>query len=131
MTRIRPKPWWLEAFTQPYQWVSLAGTIYHPEDIEPYRWPTLIAHESVHLEQQQRDGLFRFLWRYLTNPHARLEYEAEAIAVEVSQSNPAARAGLIDWYAQALAGKPYRHAASSPMAALDSITRHMTTKGNP
>jgi hypothetical protein len=83
----------------------------------------VIEHERVHVRQQARDGFCRFVWRYLTSRRWRLDYEAEAIAAEVMASAEPARVGLLDWYAQALAGRVYRRAADSPMAALAAITR--------
>ena len=43
----------------------------------------LIAHERIHQEQQRRDGLLRFWWRYITDKRARLDYEVEAYRVWV------------------------------------------------
>src|SRR5512138_27418 len=41
---------------------------------------TVLAHEGVHVEQQRRDG-WSFYWRYIVSPRRRMEYEAEAYAV--------------------------------------------------
>lgn len=38
----------------------------------------LIAHESCHQEQQRRDGVLTFWWRYLTSKSWRLAYEVVA-----------------------------------------------------
>jgi len=43
----------------------------------------LIAHERCHQDQQRRDGLLRFWWRYLTSKQARQDYEVEAYKVWV------------------------------------------------
>lgn len=45
--------------------------------------PSLIAHELRHKEQQARDGWLLWTLRYVFSMSARLEYEAEASAVEV------------------------------------------------
>lgn len=119
---LKPKPLWIRAFTKPYQWVTLGSTIYHPTYEIPSRWPTIVEHEKVHVAQQARDGVARFLWRYLTDREARLAYEAEAIAEEYLHTAPQARLGVLDWYAQALAGPPYRRAARSALAALEVLT---------
>lgn len=41
----------------------------------------LIAHEECHQQQQRRDGLLAFWWKYLTSKPARLAYEVEAYKV--------------------------------------------------
>jgi hypothetical protein len=43
----------------------------------------LIAHERCHQDQQRRDGLLTFWWRYFTNKQARQDYEVEAYKVWV------------------------------------------------
>jgi muconolactone delta-isomerase len=48
----------------------------------------LIAHEQVHIAQQRRDGLLRFLWRYLARGQWRARYEAEAYAEDVRRGRP-------------------------------------------
>lgn len=45
---------------------------------------SLIAHEQTHLFQQERDGLFKFLYRYGFSNNWRACYEAEAYAVQLS-----------------------------------------------
>lgn len=41
----------------------------------------LIAHERCHQDQQRRDGLLTFWWRYMTSKSWRLSYEVEAYKV--------------------------------------------------
>lgn len=43
----------------------------------------LIAHERCHQDQQRRDGLLTFWFRYFTNKQARQDYEVEAYKVWV------------------------------------------------
>ena len=38
----------------------------------------LLAHEMVHIRQQERHGLLRYLYKYFTNETFRLEMEFEA-----------------------------------------------------
>src|SRR5512138_3257662 len=61
---------------------------------------TVLAHEGVHVEQQRRDG-WSFYWRYIVSPRRRMEYEAEAYAV-----NYVAGASLA-WIAKTLSGPLY------------------------
>lgn len=42
-----------------------------------------ILHELVHVRQQRRDGLWRFLMRYVFSRAWRLHYESEAYASDV------------------------------------------------
>jgi hypothetical protein len=59
--------------------------------------PGLAAHERVHLAQQQRDGKWRFLWRYF-NPFSRkhrIHYEAEAYAESVRHGMPVVEAARL------------------------------------
>jgi len=43
----------------------------------------LLAHEGCHQDQQRRDGLLTFWWKYITSKQARQDYEVEAYRVWV------------------------------------------------
>jgi hypothetical protein len=107
---MKPKPWWL-FFTPGGFWVTLYPTIYYPKGCDPQAMPKVVAHERVHLEQQQAMGLWSWLLRYCLMPKFRLSQEAEAIAAE--QPNEL----TIEWYARALASWRYLWAAPSPASA--------------
>jgi hypothetical protein len=55
-------------------WLMLVATDYKNH-------AALIAHERCHQDQQRRDGLLTFWFRYLTNKQARQDYEVEAYRV--------------------------------------------------
>lgn len=42
-----------------------------------------LDHELKHVEQQKRVGYLRWIWQYATSSYWRVEYEAEAYAVDV------------------------------------------------
>lgn len=117
---VRPKPWWL-FWQDPNTWVTLAGTIYHPKKLDPSKYPWILAHEQIHVQQQEEDGWLRFLWAYLTLRRARMEYEAEAFAAErpfwSREEWLTARAS----FAADLTGWHYVYAARNQREALDVI----------
>lgn len=60
----------------PFGWdgFALRWVILHRKGVSE----NLIAHELVHIEQQKRLGLCRYLWRYLTRRDFRYTVEFEA-----------------------------------------------------
>lgn len=106
--RLRVKPWWLRLVTAPWQWVTFSPTIYHPDTRDPASFPALVAHEAVHLRQQEAYGRWAWAWRYLWSPSFRLSQEVEGIAAEVLTSPIILRASLVGCYASQLAGADYR-----------------------
>ncbi len=52
---------------------------------------SLLAHEMVHIRQQNRHGLIKYLYKYFTNKTFRLEMEFEAYFVGSGMSSPEAR----------------------------------------
>jgi hypothetical protein len=66
-----------------------------------------LQHELVHIEQQRRDGLLRFGWRYLTRPEWLIRYEAAAYAVDVRNGRLS-----LPQAAALLSGSLYRHPCS-------------------
>ena len=69
---LKPKPWWLRLVTPKDMWVTLKPNIYHPANVQPLesysdqldmvrRHEAVLAHEEVHIEQQTRYGLLRYL----------------------------------------------------------------------
>lgn len=80
---LKIKPWWLNIFTPGYAWVTWLPCIYVPHGVDAFSWPEIIAHEKIHLRQQEEVGRWRYLWRYLTDADFRLDSEAEAMAVEI------------------------------------------------
>lgn len=126
---LKPKPFWLRWFTNTGTWVTLAPTIYHPAHMLPQQHPELVAHEVVHIWQQESAGKWRWLWSWFTNRSFRLAVEAEGIAAEVWASPPALRQGLMEAYAADLAGSMYFHAASSVAEAYAAISRAIFCAG--
>lgn len=58
--------------------------------------PGLMAHVSVHLAQQARDGAITFWWRYLTDKRKRLDYEIAAYRAWIDAS-PKDRYKVLYW----------------------------------
>jgi hypothetical protein len=58
----------------PFPWLIFVSVDYKDH-------AALIAHERCHQDQQRRDGLLRFWWRYITDKTARQDYEIEAYCV--------------------------------------------------
>lgn len=121
--RLCPKPWWLRLVTSPGTWVTLSPIIYHPASMPPRLFPGLVAHETVHIWQQESTGKWRFLWRWFTSKRFRLAVEAEGIAAEILAAHPFDRAPLVTAYADLLAGRMYFWAARTPMDARCAIVR--------
>ena len=76
--RLRWMPWWLRPFVRPQMAaITLGRSVYfRPGTRIDAR---LVAHELVHIEQQQREGLFRHAARYLRE-YARLRRRLDAMA---------------------------------------------------
>ncbi len=53
------------------------------------KWPYMVDHELIHVEQIRKLGCWRFYWRWLTDREQRARLEAEAYARDV-------KAGLTD-----------------------------------
>lgn len=121
---IRTKPWWLTIFTPASAWVTIYPNIYHPQGLIPSEWPDIIAHESIHLSQQEKTGRFKWLFKYFTNKSFRLDQECEGIVAELFNLPPHFDK---DWrmksYAELLSGRYYFWAASSRVDALNAIRR--------
>lgn len=110
-------------------WVAISPCIYHPRAIDPMKWPTVVAHEEVHIRQQDGYGLVRWLWRYGVSREFRFEQEVEAMRVEYWLSPTWQRHACADMNARALAkgyrGLDFKCAALSYEQAYREITRPM------
>jgi len=118
---LRPKPWWLKAVTQEWQWVAIDPKIYYPHYLDPLKYPAIIEHEKVHLYQQRSKGKFIWLFRYITSKKFRLDQEMEPIAIELLNMPLETRKQVAIRYARNLSGQPYSRAAKSFDLALESI----------
>jgi hypothetical protein len=118
---IRTKPWYLRALTPAWAWVAWREIIYIPAGVNPYDRPELIAHESVHL-QQQGNHPWRWLWKYVTNSCFRLDQEAPAIAKEIGALPLALRKDRLNYYCAVMStdGGTYDPPFGDPL----SITYH-------
>ncbi|HYC91582.1 MAG TPA: DUF4157 domain-containing protein [Thermoanaerobaculia bacterium] len=89
-------PWWLRPFLmRGVIAITLGRRIYVREALASRAFERLMKHELAHVRQVHRLGLFRFLWRYLSeyarhwvrlrNGHAAyaaISFEIEARAAE-------------------------------------------------
>lgn len=85
MSKIVNVPW------LPFGWDGLA--------LKPFVFirnysPLLLCHEYVHIEQQNRYGLFKYLWRYVMDPDFRvlMEYDAYRLGSQLSSEQARAMA---------------------------------------
>jgi len=118
---LRPKPWWLRASTEDWQWVAIDPKIYHPPKLDPLKYPAIIEHEKVHLSQQRKIGKIKWLIKYIMSKKFRFEQEMEPIVVELLNTPPQSRRQLAIKYANYLSGAPYSKAAKSFDLALEGI----------
>lgn len=89
------------------RWAPMAGLTVYPFVFIQRGQEGCLPHEMVHIEQQRRDGLLRFGWRYLISKRWRVAYEAEAYAVDVRSGRLS-----LDRAAAHLSGPLYWHACS-------------------
>lgn len=123
---IKPRPWWLFFLGSRY-WVTISPHIYHPKGVNPDLWPSIIEHETQHLGQQARIGLFRFLWRYVWSRNFRYQMEIPACRAELYALPVPYRVQAAHDNACALStgyrGLDFKTAAKSYSQAFDDITR--------
>ena len=123
---FRDKPWYLAIFTAG-RWVTVYPYINLPSDTNPSDFPWIVAHESVHLKQQQAMGVGKWMWRYFTDRAFRLDQEAAGAVAEYKEQvaeNRNADHVLLN-YADDFASSAYFWAASSPEAAMTVIKSHL------
>lgn len=126
---IRHRPWCFRFWLAPYQWLTFSPATYAPEAYwaapASAAWPPIVAHEAVHIRQQEAMGRWRWLWRYLTDKDFKLDQEAQGIAAEVNAHPYSERMAVIARYATQLAGSDYSQCASSPEAAAAKIRSYL------
>lgn len=99
---LKVKPWWLRILTPAFTWVTFHPTIYVPRGVDAFSFPEILAHEKIHLRQQEEVGKWRYLWRYLTSAPFRLRMEAEGVAAEILNLPKDFRHGRLAYYTVAL-----------------------------
>ena len=78
---LKPKPWWL--FWLPSNvWITLNPNIYYPSIENPTEYPHLVAHEGVHIKQQESSNLLPWIFKYIFHKSFRFQMEVEAMATE-------------------------------------------------
>jgi len=80
-----------------------------PDKHFPY---VLKAHELVHMEQQERDGMDVWFFNYLNDPAKRLEYELEAYRKEKEIMRPSDWRKRLEQIIPHLSGKMYGNLAT-------------------
>jgi len=124
---LKIRPWWL-FFIPAGNWVTLSPWIYYPAGTDPAKYPNVVAHEHVHL-QEQAGGLLAWVLHYLASRSYRLDMEARAYAAEsqccraLGDSDLAA--STITQAASALASWSYLWAASTPAQAEAAIRSYL------
>ena len=120
MLRLKPFPCWASWAIPTGFWMTLAPTIYHPRDVDPSDFPSIILHEQVHL-RQQASGLLWWLLRYVLSRKFRLKAEAEAYAVEINSLPLTVQAARLVEAGKMLSGSLYFRCASDPLEAESRI----------
>ena len=123
---LKVRPWWLGFIPQGY-WVTLRPNIYYPATVpDPTAYPNVIAHECVHIWQQNQGNFLWWLVRYVCVPSFRLKMEAAAYAAEADAcakwGDHALANTTVEQAAAALASWKYLWAASSESEAFVMIT---------
>lgn len=99
---FKVKPWWLRILTPAHAWVTIHPNIYVPRGVDVFSFPEVVAHEKVHLRQQEALGRGRWLREYLLRSSFRLQQEAEAVATELLSLPKDLRPGRLAYYSAAL-----------------------------
>jgi len=115
--QLKVRPWWLCCIPSGY-WVTLRPTIYYPATVkDPTVYPNVIAHECVHIGQQNEGNFLWWLVRYVCVPSFRLRMEVAAYAAEADVCAKLGDANLasetVSQAAAALSSWKYCWAASS------------------
>ncbi len=86
MIKTKSSWWWLTLFANPHVHTTLYPHIYVSKEFHTFSKTTqerILKHEKIHLEQQKKQGIFKFLFLYvfafplLYNPW-RYKWEWEA-----------------------------------------------------
>jgi len=102
---FKPKPFWLRWFTPKGAWVTITPNIYVPDGVDPYSYPAVIAHEEIHIKQQNAYGKYRWLLTYVLSKKFMLEQEAEGIAMELRCTSITLQPALMQSYCKTLSTK--------------------------
>jgi hypothetical protein len=124
---FRDKPWYLAIFTSG-RWVTTYPYINLPNDTVPEKFPWLVAHETVHLGQQEAMGKWKWYWRYFTSRAFRLDQEADGV---VAEYKALVKAGMdpsqLFWnYSDDFTSRGYFWCASSKNVAIALLQAKLT-----
>ena len=126
---LKPKPQWLDRLTPAGSWVTLSPDIYYPSYVKnPYLYPDIIAHEKVHIRQQNEMGLKLWVTRYFSDREFRVDHECEAAAAQIL-IYPSLKASTVKTFESLLEGSAYFYAANSPEQIQGKIEYYL--KKNP
>lgn len=109
---FKPKPWWL-SITDKHTWVTIYPNIYYPKGCEETsKYPSMIAHENVHLDRQKALNKYVWLFSYLVNKDFRFHEEIFAMRVELATMPENQRYNRMVEQAAQLSGPMYRKCSS-------------------
>ena len=112
---FRLKPWYIGIFTKG-RWVTTYPWINVPKNTDPTQFPWLVAHETVHLNQQKAMGFWKWLFKYYLHKSFRLDQEAEGAAaeyLELIEEHRFPNQAWLEEYASEYAGSSYLWCADS------------------
>jgi hypothetical protein len=64
-----------------YPYIFVCPIFFRESSIGEYQ--ATLRHENIHLHQQYKTGLIKFLWKYLTNKEFRYQSELEAYKIDL------------------------------------------------
>ena len=131
---ICKKPWWLKPFISSDMSVTLAPNIYLSDTV--YANQTLynatIEHEKLHVEQQTKMGLTKWLRKYFTDKEFLLDQETKAYGWGLLFYPSDRKASELIYAAKLLTGPSYRNAAPTIEIAKQKIKdAYLLFGGNP
>ena len=122
---LKPKPWWIRFWSLGGTWMTIYPNIYHPVDINPYDFPDIIAHESVHLGRQEATGVLWWLVKYIFIRSFRFHEEVLGFAAELRCHPEDDRERFLVCWANMLTTWQYMWAAPSNAAAETALRKEL------
>lgn len=123
---LKPKPLWLQQVTPSNTWVTIAPDIYYPTYIkDPSLYPDVIAHEEVHIRQQESMGLSIWMARYFGDRLFRMDQECQAAAAQINE-DPSTKEWVIQSFERTLNTATYLYCDVTPEMVRTTIEGYLS-----
>ena len=123
---LKPKPSWLQRVTPSSAWVTIAPHIYYPDHVkDPTLYPDIIAHEEVHIKQQEAMGLTVWMTRYFGDRLFRMDQECQAAAAQIHE-DPTTKEWVIRGFETMLNSSTYFYCDVTPEMIRASIENYLS-----